>query len=506
MQAKNNNPGRPSNSKNANLQQMANLLESCGIVLTTAQLQQIWSYHQLIRSYNPELNLTRIRNFTNMVFKLYADSIIPGQLIELPSPLLDIGTGPGMPGIPLKIAYPPLEIYLAESRQNRVAFLETVCERLALDDLHVIGRSISRSFEEPMAGVISRAVGSIAHTLDRIHGCLVSEGLAIFMKGPQCDREIETALSRFKDSYRLLQNISYRIPGTPHERRLVVFQRIDPPPRSIREESMKRLATRQIDSEQNEIFKGLKKLLSARGIKKQSQALLSGSKQVEEILRDFPELCIAWISNGDKFPPPAETPDHLIWYQLAPKLFQLIDSFGTHSPLLLIKVRPMERWEPQSGFPEGCTVLVPFQDPENVGALIRSAVAFGAAQVILLAESAHPYHPKALRASGGAVVRAKLLQGPALSDVPAEMPVVPLSMKGRDISKFDFPAAFGLLPGLEGSGIPQALKELAVSIPIDPSIESLNAGAAAAIALYVWSNSAKKGTSRATEMHVGSSP
>lgn len=492
MQAKKNIPNVTSNSKNPDPQRMANLLEGCGIILTTEQIQYLWSYHQLIREHNTQLNLTRIRNFSNMVLKLYADSIIPGQLMELPSPLLDMGTGPGMPGIPLKIAFPHLEIYLAESRQNRVAFLESVCATLALDNLHIIGQSISRSFEEPVAGVISRAVGSIEQTLDRIQGCLLSEGLAIFMKGPHCDEEIEAALGHFKDSYRLYQNISYKIPGTPHERRLVIFQRLDLPPRIIKEQSMKRLATRHMDSEQNDIFKGLKKLLSARGIKKQKQAMVSGAKQVEETLRDFPELCIAWISRGDESPPPPETPDHLIWYQLAPKLFEQVDTLGSHSPLLLIRVGHIEKWEPKSGFPEGCTVLVPFQDPENVGALIRSAVAFGATQVILLAESAHPYHPKALRASAGTVLRAKLLQGPALADLPGDLPVVPLSMKGTDISKFSFPAAFGLLPGLEGAGIPEPLRRLAVSIPIDPSVESLNTAVAAAIALYVWSRSDKK--------------
>ena len=481
-----------SNSKNPDPQQMANLLESCGINLTTEQLQHLWSYHQIIREHNPQLNLTRIRNFPNMVLKLYADSIIPGHLIDLPSPLLDMGTGPGMPGIPLKIAFPHLEIYLAESRQNRVEFLENVCERLALDNLHIIGKSINRSFEQSVAGVISRAVGSIEQTLERIQGCLLSEGLAIFMKGPHCDEEIEAALERFKDSYRLIRSIPYQIPGTPHERRLVIFQRKDAPPRSIKEQCMKRLATRHIDSEQNEIFKGLRKLLSARGIKKQNQAIVSGSKQVEETLRDFPELCIAWISRGDESPPPPEAPGHLIWYQLAAKLFQQVDTLGSHSPLLLIRVGEIEKWEPGSGFPEGCTVLVPFQDPENVGALIRSAVAFGATQIILLAESAHPFHPKALRASAGAVLRAKLLQGPALADLPGDLPVVPLSMQGTDISEFIFPAAFGLMPGLEGAGIPEPLRKLAVSIPIDPSVESLNTAVAAAIALYVWSHPGKR--------------
>lgn len=112
--------------------QMARILEAAGISFSSAQIGQLWKYHQLLRQHNQELNLTRVHNFRNMVQKLYIDSILPGQIMELPSPLLDLGTGAGMPGIPLKIAYPGIEILLAESRRNRVEFLELVLQELKL--------------------------------------------------------------------------------------------------------------------------------------------------------------------------------------------------------------------------------------------------------------------------------------------------------------------------------------------------------------------------------------
>jgi 16S rRNA (guanine527-N7)-methyltransferase len=127
------------------------LLKKSGIHLHWDRLEQLWTYHQLLRQYNPELNLTRIHNFTYMVLKLYVDSILPGQLMDLPSPLLDLGTGPGMPGIPLKIAYPQLTLLLAESRQKRVAFLKTVVEKLNFPDVEVVGEGITPHFERPVA-------------------------------------------------------------------------------------------------------------------------------------------------------------------------------------------------------------------------------------------------------------------------------------------------------------------------------------------------------------------
>lgn len=172
-------------------QALANLFEQCGIRLTRYQIDQLWAYHGLLRQHNQLLNLTRIHNFTNMVLKLYVDSVLPGQFIDLPSPLMDLGSGPGMPGIPLKILYPQIEMWLAESRAKRVNFLGEVIETLGLTGIHLIDTKITPRYSQPMAGVITRAVESIQHTLDRVNGCLQQDGRVIFMKGPQCDHEIE---------------------------------------------------------------------------------------------------------------------------------------------------------------------------------------------------------------------------------------------------------------------------------------------------------------------------
>jgi tRNA G18 (ribose-2'-O)-methylase SpoU len=177
------------------------------------------------------------------------------------------------------------------------------------------------------------------------------------------------------------------------------------------------------------------------------------------------------------------------WHRLSPDLFQVLDVFGTGSPLLQIKTPRMSTWAPEEGFQDGLSVLIPFQDPENVGAVIRSAVAFGATRIILLAECAHPYHPKAIRASGGAVLYAPIVQGPSLHDLPSDASVLALSPEGEDISRYSFPRAFGVLPGIEGIGLPDHLRQKAFSIPIRNDVDSLNAAAATAIVMYLWNQS-----------------
>lgn len=466
---------------------MDRLLRGCGVELNEEQLSLLWQYHKLLRRYNPELNLTRIHRFENMVLKLYADSILPVRFVELPSVLLDIGTGAGMPGIPVKIARPDIKVVLAESRGGRVDFLKTVTAELGLTGIEVWGHSINESYEREAEGIITRAVESMSKTLGRVQGCLEREGLAVFMKGPYCDNEIKEAEDLFKKSFRLLNDIAYKIPGTEHQRRLVIFQRKDIPVRKKLEKAMNKHPVKVIESQHNPTFRELKKLLTGKGSKKQEKALISGSKQVHEIIPEFGSHCLAWISDSERLPPPEDLPDHAAWYRLEPGLFKTLDIIGTNSPLLLVKTPPIPTWDPLKGMPPGCSVLVPFQDPENVGNLIRSAAAFDADKVILLSEAAYPFHPRSVRASGGAVMHVEMMQGPSIHDLPENLPITVLSVDGTPVGKFDFPGTFGLLPGMEGPGIPDQLVLNKISVPISRRVESLNAATATAIALYVWS-------------------
>jgi 16S rRNA (guanine527-N7)-methyltransferase len=474
-------------SREPHLKQMGALFKQSGVPLTGTQLQKLWTYHQLLRRYNPELNLTRIHNFENMVIKLYVDSILPANLVQLPTPLLDLGTGAGMPGIPLKIWQPHLNILLAESRHKRVDFLHKAVETLRLQGIGIIDKKIDSAFQKPVAGVITRAVEEMSKTLARIRGCLAPRGKVIFMKGPSCDAEIDEIQFRSRLNYRLILNKSYMIPHTQHRRRLVVFERQDKPHYEKKARAMKQFPVKAIESEQNPRYKNLKKIITSRGIKKTGQALMAGSKTIKEIMVRFPQCCEAWISVGERHPPPEDAPKQMSWFQLAPELFHTLDLFGTHVPLLLLRFPEIHPWRPPDGFKEGCNLLIPFQDPENVGAVIRSAAAFDVKQVILLAESAHPFHPKSIRTSGGAVLSVQLLNGPSIDELPTELPIIALSAEGKNIRSALFPRAFGLLVGTEGQGLPSVWRKRAWRIPIGGGVESLNAAAAAAVALYQWS-------------------
>jgi 16S rRNA (guanine527-N7)-methyltransferase len=120
--------------------------------------------------------------------------------------------------------------------------------------------------------------------------------------------------------------------------------------------------------------------------------------------------------------------------------------------------------------------------------VIRSAAAFAAARVVLCRESAHPFHPKAARAAGPALFQVPLLQGPSIRDLASrQVPLISLATDGHELGSVPFPERFGLIPGIEGPGLPENLRQGdRRRIAMAPGVESLNAATAAAVALYAW--------------------
>jgi 16S rRNA (guanine(527)-N(7))-methyltransferase RsmG len=466
------------------------MIEGCGIRLTPVQYDRLWTYHGLLRSANTELNLTRIHNFENMVLKHYVDSLLILEFTELPSPLIDMGSGPGLPGIPLKIARPDIRMILAEPRGARAEFLRTVCERLGLEGVEVFANKIGSRFPYKVAGVITRAVASIPETLERVAGCLEPGGRMLFMKGPDCDEEIREAGRTQTDWFHLTEDHAYQIPGTSHARRLVIYERTPAPAPAHTVDATPAFSgpVREVSSASNPMFKLCRDLLTGRGIRKHKQAIMAGSRIVSEIITHFPQHVAAWVTDSSGPHPPTELAPGTPWLRVADALFQELDASGTHSPLLLVMVPPIPAWSDATTWPKGCTLFVPFQDPENVGAVIRSAAAFGVARVVLLRESAHPFHPKAARAAGPALFQIIIEHGPSIRDLAAgRVPLIALSTDGDIMADSEFPETFGLVSGVEGPGLPESLRGgLRRRIPIEPGVESLNAATATAIALYEW--------------------
>lgn len=193
------------------------------------QRRRLTEFYVLLMNHQLRDNVTRLVKFRDIAIKHFIDSLIVPRLCELKFPLLDVGTGPGFPGIPLKIAFPDKKIVLAEGVRRRVDFLKAVREEMGMKELDIIGRNIDEQFQLPMKGVITRAVELIPSTLKNISQCLEVGGQVYFMKGPNVDPEIAAAKRDWSEYFKLVADHDYVLPNSPHQRRLVIYEKIKTP-------------------------------------------------------------------------------------------------------------------------------------------------------------------------------------------------------------------------------------------------------------------------------------
>ncbi|MBV2169979.1 MAG: 16S rRNA (guanine(527)-N(7))-methyltransferase RsmG [Bdellovibrio sp.] len=194
------------------------------------QRMQLAQFYRLLMLNQEKENFTRLLKLRDIAIKHFIDSIIITQYTKLQFPLLDVGTGPGFPGIPLKIMFPEEKILLGEGVQRRVEFLKHVRSEMKLKNLDILGRNINEHCVYPVKGAITRAVEDIGNTLGNVINCVQVGGRVYFMKGPGVDPEIKAAKENWSEYYKLVEDVAYTLPQTPHERRLVVYEKIKPRP------------------------------------------------------------------------------------------------------------------------------------------------------------------------------------------------------------------------------------------------------------------------------------
>lgn len=206
---------------------LSKLLEFHGVSLERETLEKLWAYHRLLREHNKNQDLTRLNAFETIVERHYADcTLINAYVPKWPQRMIDVGSGAGFPGIPLKLVNPEIRLTLCEPRPGRISFLNLVIRELGLEGIDVFGHKVtSRSLDFPVEGVISRAFERIDLTLPRIEKALVPGGRAYFMKGPAVTEELST-LHPEDFGFALVEKHFYRIPNSTQDRALVVLEKL----------------------------------------------------------------------------------------------------------------------------------------------------------------------------------------------------------------------------------------------------------------------------------------
>ena len=424
----------------------------------------------MLREADRKLNLTRIRSFEAMVEKHYIDSLLPARYAELRSPVMDLGSGGGFPGIPLAILHPDLQFRLVEGRRLRAGFLSNVVRELDLTNVEVIARKLNPTDHIAASTLVTRAFASVADTFDRVAGSIDAGGRAVLLKGPNCDEEIAEARQRHPD-WTLVDDVHYLLPLSQAERRLLVYERRSGRPRRLE----------PLRSADNLRVRTWKRLTGARGVRKERKALLIGERLIRELLEQQPAVVDTVVTTDVEA---AYGQAKVV--AVSRELMQQLDPVSGQGPFAVVDAPELPAWDGALDL-ERPTLFVAAQNPDNVGAILRSADAFDVRRVVLLEQAANPYLPRALRAAGTAPWRLELMQGPALAEIGRRgLPLIGLDVRGTPIdqwSRYDVPP--GIIIGLEGPGLSELDDAVErVTIPIRSEADSLNAAVAAGIALW----------------------
>lgn len=187
-----------------------------GLNLPPPSIERLLDYIALLDKWNQAYNLTAVRDPGEMVTRHLLDSLavaphLTGQRI------IDVGTGAGLPGIPLAILFPERQFVLLDSNGKKTRFLVQAKASLGLDNVTVIHSRVEEYRpEEPFDTVIARAFAALTDILSLCRHLVAKEGAVLAMKGDASEAEL------VPEGFRLAGLIALNVPGLAHEKRHLI--------------------------------------------------------------------------------------------------------------------------------------------------------------------------------------------------------------------------------------------------------------------------------------------
>ena len=208
-----------------------------GVMLSEEQQNQFYNYMELLLEWNEKLNLTAITDQEQILTKHFIDSLSIAPYINLSDKILDIGTGAGFPGIPLKIALPQNSFTLLDSLNKRINFLNVIIQELKLKNIKAIhGRAEEfnkiNGERENYEIVVSRAVAKLNVLLEYMLPFVKIGGKCICMKSVDIDEELKEAEKAIKTLGGRIEKIdSITLENTGIQRKIVIIKKVQETPK-----------------------------------------------------------------------------------------------------------------------------------------------------------------------------------------------------------------------------------------------------------------------------------
>lgn len=199
--------------------------------------QQFEDYMHLLLEWNEKINLTAITEEDEIILKHFIDSLTISKYIEKEKTIVDVGTGAGFPGIPLRIARKDLKVTLVDSLNKRILFLNEVIQKLGLKEIETLHYRAeefgqNKKYRESFDVATSRAVANLSTLVEYLLPLVKVGGICVCMKGSEIKEELENSKKAIEILGGEIQEVEeFYLPGTDIKRSIVIVKKISSTPK-----------------------------------------------------------------------------------------------------------------------------------------------------------------------------------------------------------------------------------------------------------------------------------
>ncbi|HHT82070.1 MAG TPA: 16S rRNA (guanine(527)-N(7))-methyltransferase RsmG [Acholeplasmataceae bacterium] len=205
------------------------VLKYTGYEINDYQINQFEIYYEFLIEYNQKVNLTRITEKEDVYIKHFLDSILPIKQVDFTklNKIIDMGSGAGFPGIPLKILYPHLEVLLVDARKKKLIFLDQLIEKLNLSKTKTLHERLEKiQTKDYFDLATARALSSLEDIIKYAYPLIKKNGYILSYKSVKYEEELNEVSNKYKDKTKVVSIENTYLPEDSGTRNNILIKKI----------------------------------------------------------------------------------------------------------------------------------------------------------------------------------------------------------------------------------------------------------------------------------------